>query len=180
MRIFLDTNVLLDVFLKRAGEPDSSRVIAACGQPWNEGFLAVHTLSNAFYIIESQQTRQDAWDFIRDVLAWASVAGVSTSDVQRTQHMNMKDFEDALQIAFSQLLVWPVASIHPAPRCTTAPSKQKPLKSLPLQAPLCQQLPQLSVVAGCFLQPHSVVPGQYVFAGCFAGEPARQRAPIYS
>ncbi len=56
MRIFLDTNVLLDVFLKRAGEPDSSRVIAACGQPWNEGFLAVHTLSNAFYIIESQQT----------------------------------------------------------------------------------------------------------------------------
>ncbi len=29
MRIFLDTNVLLDVFLKRAGEPDSSRVIAA-------------------------------------------------------------------------------------------------------------------------------------------------------
>ena len=31
MRVFLDTNVLLDVFLKRTGEPASARVIAACG-----------------------------------------------------------------------------------------------------------------------------------------------------
>lgn len=102
MRIFLDTNVLQYVFLKRAGEPDSSRVIAACGQPWNEGFLAVHTLSNAFYIIENQQTRQDAWDFIRDVLAWASVAEVTTTGVQRTREMNIKDFEDALQIVSAE------------------------------------------------------------------------------
>jgi hypothetical protein len=28
MRVFLDTNVLLDVFLKRAGEPASARVLA--------------------------------------------------------------------------------------------------------------------------------------------------------
>lgn len=52
MRVFLDTNVLLDVYLKRAGEPGSARVIAACGEPWNEGFVTVHTLSNAFYLIE--------------------------------------------------------------------------------------------------------------------------------
>ena len=76
MRIFLDTNVLLDVYLKRAGEPASARVIAACGQPWNQGFVAVHTLSNAFYLIERQRTREEAWEFIHDVLAWAAVAAV--------------------------------------------------------------------------------------------------------
>lgn len=69
MRIFFDTSVLLDVFLKRAGEPDSSRVITACGQPGNEGFPAVHTLSNALHVFESRQTRQDAREFIRDVPA---------------------------------------------------------------------------------------------------------------
>ncbi len=99
MRIFLDTNVLLDVYLKRAGEPGSARVISACGEPWNQGFVAIHTLSNAFYLIERQRTRAEAWEFIRDVLAWALVAELRTADAARTQEMGMSDFEDALQIA---------------------------------------------------------------------------------
>ncbi len=102
MRVFLDTNVLLDVFLKRAGEPASARVIAACGEPWNQRFVAVHTLSNAFYLIEKQRTREEAWEFIRDVLAWASVAEITTADAARTQQMGMNDFEDALQIAAAE------------------------------------------------------------------------------
>jgi predicted nucleic acid-binding protein len=99
MRIFLDTNVLLDVYLKR---PGSTRVIAACGEPWNGGFVAVHTLSNAFYLIERQRTRAEAWEFIRDVLAWASVAEIATPDAARTQQMGMNDFEDALQIVAAE------------------------------------------------------------------------------
>jgi predicted nucleic acid-binding protein len=102
MRIFLDTNVLLDVYLKRAGEPASARVIAACGEPWNQGLVAIHTLSNAFYLIERQRTRAEAWEFIRDVLAWASVAGIVTADAERTQRMGMGDFEDALQIVAAE------------------------------------------------------------------------------
>jgi predicted nucleic acid-binding protein len=102
MRVFLDTNVLLDVFLKRAGEPASARVIASCGEPGNLGFVAVHTLSNAFYLIEKQRTREEAWEFIRDVLAWASVAEIGTADAVRTQQMHMDDFEDALQVAAAE------------------------------------------------------------------------------
>ena len=102
MRIFLDTNVLLDVFLKRAGEPASARVIAACGEEWYQGFVAVHTLSNAFYLIEKQRTRREAWECIRDVLAWASVAEIATGDATRTQQMGMDDFEDALQIVAAE------------------------------------------------------------------------------
>lgn len=102
MRVFLDTNVLLDVYLKRAGEPGSARVIAACGEPWNQGFVAVHTLSNAFYLIERQRTRAEAWEFIRDVLAWAAVSEIGTADAARTQQMGMGDFEDALQIVAAE------------------------------------------------------------------------------
>ena len=102
MWIFLDTNVLLDVYLKRAGEPGSARVIAACGEPWNQGFVAVHTLSNAFYLIERQRTRAEAWEFIRDVLAWVAVAEIGTQEAARTQQMGMSDFEDALQIVAAE------------------------------------------------------------------------------
>ena len=102
MRVFLDTNVLLDVFLGRAGGPASARVIAACGEEWNQGFVAVHTLSNAFYLIEKHRARGDAWECVRDVLAWASVAEINTADATRTQRMGMADFEDALQIAAAE------------------------------------------------------------------------------
>ena len=102
MRVFLDTNVLLDVYLKRAGEPACARVIAACGEQWNQGFVAVHTLSNAFYLIEKQRTKREAWEFIRDVLAWASVTEITKSDAARTQQMGMDDFEDALQIVAAE------------------------------------------------------------------------------
>ena len=102
MRVFLDTNVLLDVFLGRAGGPASARVVAACGEEWNEGFVAVHTLSNAFYLIGKQRTRAEAWECIRDVLAWATVAEVGTADAGRTQRMGMGDFEDALQIVAAE------------------------------------------------------------------------------
>jgi len=102
MRVFLDTNVLLDVYLKRTGEPACARVIAACGEQWNQGFVAVHTLSNAFYLIGKQRSRREAWEFIRDVLAWASVAEIAKTDVARTQQMRMDDFEDALQIVAAE------------------------------------------------------------------------------
>lgn len=37
MRIFLDTNILLDVFLNRAGKPASLSVLDACVVSGNEG-----------------------------------------------------------------------------------------------------------------------------------------------
>ena len=116
MRVFLDTNVLLDVFLKRVGEPASASVISACGEEENQGFVAVHTLSNAFYLIEKQRTRAEAWEAIRDVLKWACVAELATGDVMRTQRMEMSDFEDALQIAALRRL--------PASRRTQRSSRQ--------------------------------------------------------
>ena len=99
MRIFPDTNILLDVYLNRPGMAESARVISACGEPWNESFVAVHTLSNAFYIIERQLDHNKAWEFIRDILAWVEVADIPTTDAKRTLQMGMRDFEDALQIA---------------------------------------------------------------------------------
>ena len=102
MRIFLDTNILLDVYLNRPGMAESARVLSACAESWNEGLVSVHTLSNAFYIIERQLDHHGAWEFIRDILAWVEVADIPTTEAKRTQHMGMRDFEDAPQIAAAE------------------------------------------------------------------------------
>lgn len=103
MRLFLDTNVLLDVFLHRSGRAESLRVLAACVAPGNEGWIAWHTLSNAFYIVR-RETRSvaEAQRFASELLQWASVATVGTADAVAAEQLKMNDLEDALQITAAQ------------------------------------------------------------------------------
>lgn len=100
MRVFLDTNILLDVFLNRPGKPESLQVLQACVQPGNEGWVAWHTLSNGFYIIR-RETRllSEAKRFIADLLQWCEVATVGTSEAIAAEKMDLSDIEDAMQIA---------------------------------------------------------------------------------
>ncbi len=100
MRIFLDTNILLDVFLNRPGKPESLQVLQACVEPGNEGWIAWHTLSNGFYIVRREtKLLSEAKRFISDLLQWCEVATVGTADAQAAEKMNLSDIEDAMQIA---------------------------------------------------------------------------------
>ena len=102
MRIFVDTNVLLDVYLDRPGAVESEGGIRACAEQGNKGFIAIHTLSNAFYVITKKRGSHAAWEFIGDVLRWASVPVIDTTAAEQTRHMEMEDFEDALQIVSAE------------------------------------------------------------------------------
>ena len=102
MDIFLDTNVLLDAYLNRPGAVDCARVIKACAEPWNRRFVALHTLSNAFYLISKYRGQSAAWKLIDEVLAWATVPAVDMVAIKRTCQMEMSDFEDALQIVSAE------------------------------------------------------------------------------
>ncbi len=100
MRIFLDTNILLDVFLSRSGKPESLRVLQTCVEPGNEGWVAWHTLSNGFYIVR-RETKQlsEAKRFTSELLQWCEVATVGTPAALEAEKMNLSDIEDAMQIA---------------------------------------------------------------------------------
>jgi hypothetical protein len=46
VKLFLDTNVLLDGYFQRAGAAASDQVIALCDGVHHSGWIAWHTLSN--------------------------------------------------------------------------------------------------------------------------------------
>ncbi|MCB1227631.1 MAG: PIN domain-containing protein [Verrucomicrobiales bacterium] len=100
MRIFLDTNILLDVFLNRSGKPQSLQVLQACVEAGNEGWIAWHTISNGFYIVR-RETKQlsEAKRFTSELLQWCEVSTVGTTAALEAQRMNLSDIEDAMQIA---------------------------------------------------------------------------------
>ena len=100
MRIFVDTNVLLDVFLNRQGKPGSLQVLNACVTPGNEGWIAWHTLSNAFYIVRREtKLLAEAKRFASELLLWCNVATVGTPEAIAAEGMNLSDLEDSMQIA---------------------------------------------------------------------------------
>ncbi len=95
MKILLDTDVLLDVALLRAGFfKVSARVLEWAEDEPGKAAVAWHSLSNLSYIL-----RPDARPFLRDLLQFVKVAPVTTDSARLAVEMPFGDLEDALQVA---------------------------------------------------------------------------------
>ena len=99
MKILLDTDVLLDIALRR--EPwvnDSGRVLNLCEARVLPGFVAWHTVSNVFYLVR-HRAGGSARPYIKDLLRFVEVAQVGHAQMQLALKLDMSDLEDAMQVA---------------------------------------------------------------------------------
>jgi len=98
MRVFLDTNILLDVLLSRQSlAAESEEVILRCEALGAEMFLAWHGLATAFYLLKRGRTHADALREVDRILSWARVASSGDAEARRARSLGFSDFEDALQ-----------------------------------------------------------------------------------
>ena len=103
MKVFVDTNVLLDVLGRR--EPfyaDSAKVwtLAETGQV--EGFASTLSLPNLFYVLrraEGQKVARKAVGVLRDIF---SLVPLDAQITNQAIDSDIQDFEDAIQF-FSAL-----------------------------------------------------------------------------
>ena len=103
MRVFFDTNILLDVLLKR--EPfavDSGSAILRCEALGAQRFIAWHGLATAYYLLKRGRTDAAALVEVDKILAWARIAEGTDSHARRARAMGFNDFEDALQGAAAE------------------------------------------------------------------------------
>ncbi len=71
-----------------------------CNGSAHEGWIAWHTLSNAFYLVRGHsKSVPTALQFITDLLAWSEVSATTKPDALAAVSSGMADFEDALQVA---------------------------------------------------------------------------------
>lgn len=100
MRVLLDTNVILDVALRRPGLFEGSkRALEKCEAESDEMRISWHTLSNLFYILRRDRGGEKTVEFIRHLLSITTVAPVSHVDALRAVEFGLNDFEDALQLS---------------------------------------------------------------------------------
>ncbi len=98
MRVFLDTNILLDIVEQRRPHfADSFAVFERCELRAHRVFIAWHTLSNAFYIYSKKVGAALAMKSLEDALLAMNVATVDHSHAQRAFALGFADLEDAMQ-----------------------------------------------------------------------------------
>ncbi len=97
MRVFLDTNILLDIVEQRLPFYTASQaVLDECDQRGFEVFVAWHGLATVFYITARKRGEVYALEMIRDLLNWATVATVGQDDAREALGYGITDYEDAL------------------------------------------------------------------------------------
>jgi predicted nucleic acid-binding protein len=99
MNIFFDTNVLLDVALRREPHFKKSQAVILDAIQNHACFLSWHTISNISYIMGKIESRESALTFIEAIVKICKIAPVEHNDLQIAFEHNGGDLEDAMQIA---------------------------------------------------------------------------------
>jgi len=100
VKIFFDTNVVLDVLLAR--EPwraAAERLWRACDEGRATGYIAATTLTNVFYVARKHKGAVDARKAVSILLEAFDVVAVDRLTLASAVARGGADFEDDLQIA---------------------------------------------------------------------------------
>lgn len=99
MIILVDTNVILDVLLKR--EPYDSvaqTIITKCADREVIGYIAAHSIPNLFYILRKNYSQKERRKFIRNLCDIFHVSDLNAEKIiSAIENEKFVDFEDCLQ-----------------------------------------------------------------------------------
>lgn len=100
MIVLLDTDVLVDLALDRRphAEPAAALVDALERRPGN-AFVAWHSVSNFYYVVAPSKGKDSARSFLMELAQFVDVSPTTTESLRFASGLEMKDFEDALQVA---------------------------------------------------------------------------------
>lgn len=100
MKLFLDTNILLDLLLDRAPHAEAAvRVLAAIEAGQVAGFIAGITIPNIHYILHDLHKRRDPYPALGSLLELLEVVPTSKKILQDALQSGFKDYEDGIQHA---------------------------------------------------------------------------------
>jgi predicted nucleic acid-binding protein len=97
--ILMDINILLDVLQKR--EPfyeTSAQVLAAVETGRVQGYVAAHSMTTLFYLIQKGRSSAEAHAILTSLLQFIQIGAVDQSTIDQALNLDFHDFEDAVQM----------------------------------------------------------------------------------
>ena len=103
MKVFLDTDVVLDVLADRQPFADeSSRILKLVEEKQLQGYIAAHTATTLFYLLNKQLDRRKASRVLAELSRIVRVVAVDEDRLLHALAMEWADFEDAVQAACAE------------------------------------------------------------------------------
>lgn len=100
MKVLIDTNILLDVILLREPHLELSKRVLQCCQSFVDGYIAIHTFSNMFYVLHEIEdfSIEDCRNTFNKLLYVFDVAGLNKKDmISAVNNESFLDLEDSMQ-----------------------------------------------------------------------------------
>jgi len=100
MRALLDTNIVLDLLMKR--EPfahDATAIWEANRQGWFDGYVSAIAPITLFYVARKSTSVVDAQQMVRDILKAFRVCTLNLNVLRAALRRPLADYEDAVQLA---------------------------------------------------------------------------------
>lgn len=98
MRLYLDTNVILDLILNRSPFfDDIARIITLYEMGECELFTSSVSIVNCNYILGKNIDRKQVIDNLKILRSFCSILTVSELEIDKSLNSNFKDFEDVVQ-----------------------------------------------------------------------------------
>jgi len=99
MKLLFDTNVVLDIALKR--EPFvkfSTQALVLATEKNFQVFVTANSVTDIYYISRKIVGKQTTIDFLKDFLEIVYVAGIDKDVIIKSLSSDFPDFEDAVQV----------------------------------------------------------------------------------
>ena len=100
MKVLIDTNVILDVLLKRTPfDVDAYNILKLAEEKKINAYLAAFSITDIYYFINKNLSHNDSIKTLEALLSIVEVVSITKHDIKRA--MNFKEFrglEDALQM----------------------------------------------------------------------------------
>ena len=99
MKILVDTNIILDVLLKREPHIKTAQIIMTkCADREITGYLAAHSIPNIFYVLRKNYSQEERRKFIRNLCEIFRISDLSAEKIMSAiDNEQFSDFEDCLQ-----------------------------------------------------------------------------------
>jgi predicted nucleic acid-binding protein len=99
-KILVDTNILLDYFLKREPFYQYAReILTLCKSDKIQGCIASHSISNMFYILRKEYSSKERRILLMNLCSIFDVVGIDKSKLMNgLENETFADFEDCLQM----------------------------------------------------------------------------------
>lgn len=102
-KIFLDTNVLMDILANRQPFYKSSSEIYKLGLAYKVSlFTTSNTISTLHYLLKKYSNEENIRKSLYDVTSTVSIIAVDINIIKKSLKSSHKDFEDAIQIVSAQ------------------------------------------------------------------------------